>query len=217
MAAVPPIVCPKCNKGFKGNPKLYGKRIRCRACDNAFVVRPPMPGEEEDKKQMLRKEEKAPPIPAPAQASIPLEEEEDDADSNPYGITTLDITPRCPNCANEMESADAIVCLFCGYNTMTRTWGKTEKVYETTWGDQLWWLAPGIFCLFLIIFQIVAAVYYCVVWPTSVMGDGWWEWTAHESLRMWVVVSGLFEMWALGYFCYSRFIMHPTPPEKKKE
>ena len=36
------------------------------------------------------------------------------------------MVPRCPNCTSEMGAHD-IICLSCGYNTLTREWGKTEE------------------------------------------------------------------------------------------
>src|SRR5262249_12001216 len=55
---------------------------------------------------------KAPPAKKPHQ-----DDEDEGIHANPYGVTTLDLTPRCPHCANEMVSEEAIICVYCGYNT----------------------------------------------------------------------------------------------------
>ena len=43
-----------------------------------------------------------------------------------------------------MEDAEAIICLTCGYNTQTRTQGRTEKTIANTGGDYVLWLLPGV-------------------------------------------------------------------------
>src|SRR5205085_12090110 len=97
----------------------------------------------------------AAPSPSPELAAPPPEppkpvrsalDEELEADSNPYGVSTLDLSPRCPNCANELESADALICLHCGYNTQTRRWASTKKTIEHTGGENFAWLLPGLIC-----------------------------------------------------------------------
>src|SRR6516225_3042956 len=136
MAARTIITCPECNKKFKGKEDLHGKKIRCPFCKEPFVV---ADAEEDDEHATIpprgsgkgaakKADGKAP-------AALPAGRESDDEfdqASNPYGVTKLDLAPRCPNCANEMESEEAVVCLFCGYNTLTRTWGKTKKVFALT-------------------------------------------------------------------------------------
>ena len=34
--------------------------------------------------------------------------------NNPYGMTFEKLGNRCPDCANELESEEAVVCLHCG-------------------------------------------------------------------------------------------------------
>src|SRR5437016_13861620 len=73
----------------------------------------------------------APPAepPQPAAPPRPRGPHDDlfDEDGNPYGVTTLDLSPRCPNCANELTSADALTCLHCGYNTQTAKLATAQK------------------------------------------------------------------------------------------
>ena len=57
---------------------------------------------------------------------------DDEEDANPYGVTALDTAPRCPDCANEMESEDAIICLHCGYNSRTRVKIEARAVDDVT-------------------------------------------------------------------------------------
>src|SRR5947207_737731 len=100
MAAPASISCPSCAKKFKGRPELAGKKIKCPGCGSPFIV-----------PQQAEAPQPKPAAVAAANARAP------DDEANPYGITTIDLSARCPNCANKMESEDAIICLHCGYNT----------------------------------------------------------------------------------------------------
>src|SRR5437870_3131869 len=107
------ISCPQCKKPMKVPVTFLGKKVKCPACDNAFKVTgpsgiqtKPTPGKKG----------------APAKPGAPASRnDEDEEDSNPYQLTTLEETPRCPHCAKEMESPEAVICLHCGFNTRTRT------------------------------------------------------------------------------------------------
>lgn len=222
MADTTAIVCPHCQKSFKGNPNLAGKKIRCKSCEKAFVVPggsaaapPSLPGKAKPDEAAAVAAAALDDKPAKADTVSLANEEEDEGGA--YAATTLDLTARCPNCANPLESEDAVVCLYCGYNTQTRTWGKTEQTYETTFFDYFIWLLPGILCLLAIVVQVIGCLYYCLVLPKVLGTSAWWSWSTHESLRMWNVIIALFSMWPLGYFCYLRLVLHPNPPEKKKE
>src|SRR5207248_6007345 len=93
---------------------------------------------------------------ADAPEPIAVEEDEWSGNPNPYGVTKTDETPRCPNCAKEMENAEATVCLHCGYNTMTREWGKTEKTIAVSSGGQFAHMVPGFLALFFL--------FTCLLW-----------------------------------------------------
>jgi hypothetical protein len=115
-----------------------------------------------------------------------------------------------------MESADAVVCLFCGYNTETRTIGKTKKLLQTTAGEQFLWLLPGLASALGVVFLAVFCLFFCLELPGLVKGK-WLSFLDHESMRMWVTMIGLIIMWGVGIFAYKRVIVHPMPPEKKSE
>jgi hypothetical protein len=199
MAASPIITCPECKKKFKGKADLQGKKIRCPFCKEPFVV--------------AADEEQATITPT----SDGEGDDEFDAGSNPYGITKLDLAPRCPNCANEMESETAVVCLFCGYNTLTRTWGKTAKVVELTFRDYFMHLLAGLIAMLMVLLLISGVIYYCLVLPTMKK----WAWldtiTDHESTRLWVAAIALGMTWGFGYFAFKRLILQTKPPDKVKD
>ena len=208
MAGGPVITCPECTKKFKTKTDVAGKKIRCPNCQKIFAVPP------------------APPDAEAVQAAAPISGSsavpgratwDDDEDDNPYVVKEQDLKPRCPNCANEMADKNATICLYCGYNTLTREWGKTEKVIGHTAGDYVKHLLPGFFSFAFVVLVACALMYYCVVSPIQFRGNKWLEWTDHESLRMWSTFIAMFIMWGAGYFAYKRLLIEPKPPDIKKE
>jgi DNA-directed RNA polymerase subunit RPC12/RpoP len=202
------ITCPECKKKFKGKGELQGKKIRCPFCQEPFTV-PAMEKVEAPAKPAAKPAKAAKPAPKPSGW------DEEDDNPNPYGVTELDLAPRCPNCANEMESEEAVVCLYCGYNTLTRTWGKTHKVIEMTGGEHFLWLLPGLICVLAIVLLITLDIAYCLVVP-YVSKDAWYEFADHESMRMWSAAIILSMIWPMGYFAFKRLVMKPKPPDKVK-
>src|SRR6266849_4088097 len=141
MAVSLVVTCPECEKKFKPKSDVSGKKIKCPFCAEPFVV----PEAKSAKPAKSKADEKAKPdeaketaIAAAQQANSDL-----DRDDNPYGVKTVELVPRCPNCTQEMGEHDTI-CLACGYNTMTRAWGKTEKTLGLTFGRHLVYLLPAI-------------------------------------------------------------------------
>jgi DNA-directed RNA polymerase subunit RPC12/RpoP len=202
--ASPKIVCPDCKKSFKGRDDLQGKRIRCPGCGASFVVGQPTQDDEAAAQLMAQDSGPAKTVP------------DDDADdANPYGLTTVQLGPRCPHCANEMESLDAVVCLYCGYNVQTRRHGETKKVMATTGGDWASWITPGIAS----VVGILALALNQIVWIfwLSSLGAGSdsfvWAIGNSEAWRWWMTVIILAIIWALGRFAFKRLLIEPTPPE----
>jgi hypothetical protein len=210
MAASPVITCPECQKKFKGKGNLEGKKIKCPLCTKVFVV----PAENKADAAQADPAELAP----LAQSAAPMRfvDEDEDVDPNPYGITELDIAPRCPNCANLMADEKAFICLFCGYNTLTREVGKTEKTISHTAGERFAHLFPGLAVAVTAFGFIIAITYYCVVLPGIVYRGGL-KFLDHESLRMWFTIITLSILWGCGTYSYKRLVVHPTPPTKKKD
>jgi len=208
MAESSVITCPECRKKFKGKGNLQGKKIKCPLCAKPFVV-----AEE-------KKPKPVPPAPeaVAAPAAPPLgfaDDPDEDNDPNPYGVTELDIAPRCPVCAQLMADEKAFICLFCGYNTLTREMGKTEKTLSHTTSERVFYLLPGIIVALAAFGFIIGLTYYSVVLPDKVY-KGHLAWLDHESLRMWFTIITLGLVWGFGMFAYKRLIDHPMPEEKKK-
>jgi DNA-directed RNA polymerase subunit RPC12/RpoP len=230
MAAAAAITCPECNKVFKGKDDLDGKKIRCPHCRQPFVVS--LGGVPSKEKGQVREKARAgakparkekpepppakPPEPPPVPTPPPTPSDDDEDGGNPYGVTTLDLTARCPHCTKPMESEEAVVCLYCGYNTLTREHGHTEKVMGHTTGEKFMWLLPGLLAAGGVLFLILYVIYFCIQLPSDVRG-GWAEFVDAESMRMWNAAISLMLIWGMGFFAYTRLVLHPKPPPKVKD
>ena len=204
MASTFVFSCPKCRKQLQGPADLEGKTIRCKACGNTFVVKPvPVSKPAADGRNSKTR-------PKPA-AGRPDEE----AALTPYGVTTEKLKTRCPHCAAEMESNEAVICLECGYNTITRQHLGTKKIAETTGGDFFLWLLPGFLCVGAVCFMIlidVITVWYLLANPWK--ADGLW-FKLQMALGIWIVIFSFFGMYSAGRFAIKRLIFNPTPPEEE--
>jgi len=146
--------------------EILGKLIRCKSCSTTFEVTDPdapkpKPAKPKPKVAAPAKPKAKPaadddaPIkfaddpPAAAKAtakvSRPFDENEEDDNANPYGVTEDDLNvPRCPFCALELDPPDTKVCRECGYDLLQRKRHESKKVYETTAGDYFMHWLPAI-------------------------------------------------------------------------
>jgi hypothetical protein len=208
MATAITVNCPECDKPLKVPEAARGKKVRCKGCEHVFEVpRGPAPGPAKPAKAA----KPAKPAKPPAK---PAEDEEDDGDGKPYGVTTLDLSSRCPTCANEIEEG-AKVCLHCGYDTMTRTYHRSRKVYDVTGFDVFLHLLPGILCIFAILGLIGLDIWYCLCMKDLVI-DEWYDFLGSKGCSMWLCIGSLFGMFYAGRFAIKRLILHPHPPEIEK-
>jgi hypothetical protein len=118
-----------------------------------------------------------------------------------------------------MPSAEAIICLHCGYNTQTRAIGSTKKVLARGGGELFLWLLPGLLCAVGILILVWWNLFYSLAMPdlTRESVKSWWVDINHESLRFWCVLISLGLIWGLGIFVYKRLILEPVPPERIKD
>jgi hypothetical protein len=194
MATPIVVTCPECERRMKVPAEVRGKKIRCKACGGVFVAK----GE-----------------PARGPARKPAAEDEDEGEAKPYGVTTVDLTPRCPHCANEMEEGD-IVCLHCGYNTRTRQHHRTKKAYDVTGGQMFLWLMPGILCVIAVILLITFDVLYATLVWGQLNKDDWYYFLGSGACTLWFIILSLFCIYKAGRFALKRLIFEPKPPEVEK-
>ena len=200
MAEAILISCPECSKKLRTPARLQGKKIKCKACGHIFTANPDA---------ITAKGKKA------GGKGSPHPDYE--ADHNPYVVLDNEGTYRCPHCAGEMESEDAIICLHCGYNTQIRERHKTRAVYQTTGMDYFMWLLPGIICA-LVVFAMIGAIIFLVLWLKDVVEDNkeaWWAF-APRMMSLWGTIFCLFVIFFTGKFAIKRLIFHPSPPEREK-
>lgn len=202
MAGTIAISCPKCEKQINAPAELEGKKIRCKECRHVFTVKAPP-----------RAKAARPAKPAPAAPA------DDDESKNPYGVRDMEFLPRCPYCAKEMESEEAIICLHCGYNTRTRERIPFKKTYETTGGDRFVWLLPGILCALGVLWMIGNIVIFWTLFPKWEFEYevNWWSIFFALWARIWFSVACVFIGFFFGKFAVQRLILNPTPPEKEKK
>jgi hypothetical protein len=199
------ITCPECKKQLKGPEELIGKKIRCKSCKATFTVKAP------GKKGA-----------AVSQGAKARDAEsyafEDEDGKNPYKMSDVVRSSRCPQCAADMEEGD-IICLNCGYNTQTRIRHQTVKTYETTFADWILWLTPAVLAIVLILALIGGVVWLWVPAGMPRLADvgganeAWW---GHFSIRIYGSVIGAGICWWCGKFAFKRLVLHPTPPERVK-
>jgi len=235
------IACPECSKQVRVSDEHVGKKIRCKGCGHVYPVTAPA-GAAPPPPPVPKKTQAAPGAPktkaAPAgaaktKATAPtpaLKPEDDpnspDHDPNKYVLAqTNDTLPRCPFCAKEMPSAEAIICLHCGYNTVTRQRPHVEHVYAPTAVEWfLWWL-PAIL---LILTMIGMFVWYLFFWGLieEWLADSWFEeekgppveYLGGFSPGMFRLYHGLliaFLYVPMVRFVYKRLVKNHRPPERK--
>jgi hypothetical protein len=134
--------CPNCAKVLRIPPAVLGKKIKCKHCDHAFVVADPNAGP--------AKGGAAPPPGKP-----PFIDDDDDGPAKIEVIAEGDEIPRCPHCAKELDPPDAIVCIHCGFNNVTRAKAETRKVWAPSIEDWIRHLLPGLVALSIVIGWIV--------------------------------------------------------------
>jgi hypothetical protein len=227
MASMIVITCPECKKQLKGPAELQGKKIRCKSCNATFVVKAMAAGKTAApatsktaapaaKAKSAAKSQPEPPKPA----RPPADDHPDDHDGkNPYKLTDVILSARCPQCAADMEEGD-IICLHCGYNTQTRTRHTTVATYETTSVDYTMWLTPGVLCVVAVVALIGAIAFFWIPAALPALGkvgtenEAWW---AHFSIRIYGSVMCAWLGWICGKFAFYRLIVNKTPPEKLKK
>ncbi len=222
MAATITVTCTECDTSFKTSAEVQGKKVRCKSCGGVFVARPAA-GAAASKSVTAKPAAKPAAKPVKkevAQPKPPVEAADTDDDGNPYGLTETDLTPRCPHCANELESAEAKICLYCGYNTETRQQAKVRKVIDQTSGDVFMWLLPGILCALAVIFMAVWDVLYCLridAWVESQDEHWYFDLMASGALKTWMCVGTSFIGYMMGKFAIRRLIFDRVPPEIEKK
>jgi DNA-directed RNA polymerase subunit M/transcription elongation factor TFIIS len=213
MAATISISCPKCSKTVQAPDSVKGKKIKCKGCGEIFPAEPtatgkPKPGQDKGKQQPAKADPKAKGKPKGG-------DDEEWGEVHAYGVTKESDKPRCPFCAWELEDAEDVLCLKCGYNLQTRE-RLQEKVLEpVTTGDYVLWLLPGILCAIVALSalgMIIYAILMLIFPPEDQQGSSFY--------RMVIIYGSVFAGvigFLAGRFAVKRLILNPHPPEREKK
>jgi hypothetical protein len=185
MATVVEIKCPECQNPLKVPEQFLGKKLKCKQCGHAFVARDPNADPDDDAPAKpvkpskpggnvkpskpggasvkVKKEEDEPKPEAKPAAAQKFQDDDDDdggAKPNPLGVVYEgEDIPRCPFCAKELDPPDAVLCLHCGFNNVTRVRADSKKVWAPDSGDWMSHLGPGILaligCIALIVLDVI--------------------------------------------------------------
>ena len=244
------IQCPECENPLKVPESVFGKKIKCKHCGHAFVV--PDPDEDEEKpakaavkpskpggavkakkdepKKAAPKEEPKKEEPKPAGTySFADDEEDEGAKPNPLGVIDEgQEVPRCPHCAKELDPPDAVVCLHCGFNNVTRTKAESKKVWEPTTEDWVNHLGPGILALVLCIVILVLDI-VCIVNMRDWLSGTFLEkdeadpvtgekafWVRPGAFTTFIICADIVPFLMMGRFAIRRLFIENKPAEKVK-
>ena len=231
MAEAVNIHCPVCNEKFKSTADKEGKKVRCPNCDEPFHVTEEMisfPRKDKPARTDKRTEKgevetavvaKPPPepVPQPAPAPVPTRDDDElDDDGNPYGIQQVDVKPRCPVCAKEMASEKAFICVYCGYNTLTREIGKTARTFSLTFEERLKHLTPALTAVAFAVLLVIFLIWFCIVYPTM-FRTGFLHYLASEPARLFLTIFLVGFIYGSGYYGLKQIIFNPKPKEREKE
>lgn len=219
-----PVTCPHCEKAMQVPAALAGKTIRCKDCQTAFKVPDAGPLRFQDDAPVKAKKVKK------AAVVRPDDEDEDEANPNPYGVTQDDLgVARCPFCADVLDPPDTKICLSCGYDMLARRRHESKKTYPLTTGDYVKHHIGAVACV-LVIAALVALNVVCYLEMR-----GWFEgsflekeeadpttgkkefWVGPGLCQVWIAVPSLFVMWKAGKFAFKRFVYDWRPPETVKK
>lgn len=249
MATTFVIACPDCGKQVKVTDAHVGKKVKCKECGTVYAVKapadgkapPPAPGKAKatQAKSPAAKDTQAKPPTPPTKAEAieqPAEipsagyryADDDDDENAPKQYTVQQDEsnlPRCPFCAKEMESQDALICLNCGYNTRTRVRPEVKQVYAPTGGEWFLHLLPGILC---VLTMIGLLVWYIVFWMKveEWMEGSWFEdepgppktytvglGPGFTRLYLALITAALYV--PLVRYSWKRLVKNYRPPERK--
>jgi DNA-directed RNA polymerase subunit RPC12/RpoP len=214
MASSITVTCPECDKQLKASSDVLGKKIRCKACGATFVGRA---AKEAPVKEAPVKEAPAKKAPAkkgakPAQKDKPAPSANDDNDIAAYGVTHEYLGRRCPNCTTPLDE-EQIVCLECGYHTLTRQRARTVKVVDTTGGDIFLHLLPGILCVVLILIVLTLQLLYIFMVNVEMFNEAWYDFLGDKMCKIYSSLISALIIYKSGRFAVNRLFINNKPVE----
>jgi DNA-directed RNA polymerase subunit RPC12/RpoP len=234
MASLVEVLCPHCEQNLKVPPAVFGKKVRCKHCELAFVAEDPATKPAPKARSAKPATKVAPPKPKkvikaeavePAAKSPFLDEDEG---VEKVEVIKEDDVPRCPHCAKELDPPDAKVCLHCGFNNLTRERAETKKVIEATPTEKFLHVLPGILGIVLSIVLVGVNIWFMTnvrEWMVGTIVDmdekdaaGRPKFYIHPAAFMFAI--GIISARLILQFmrvAYRRLILNPLPEERVKK
>lgn len=234
MASLVEVLCPHCEQNLKVPPTVFGKKVRCKHCELAFVVEDPATKPAPKPKATKPAAKAAPPKPKKvikAEAVEPAAKSpflDDDEGVQKVEVIKEEDVARCPHCAKELDPPDAKVCLSCGFNNLTRERAETKKVYEATPTEKFLHVLPGVLGVVLTIVLVGVNIWFISnvrEWMVGSIVDmdekdaaGRPKFYIHPAAFMFAI--GIISARLILTFmrlAYRRLIVNPLPEEKVKK
>jgi predicted Zn finger-like uncharacterized protein len=215
------VSCPKCETKLRVRDVLAGKKVKCKKCEAVLTV----PGAAKPLPAKAAPAKATPAAPPPPPDDAPLKMAGDDEDANPYVVIKESDAPRCPHCAKELDPPDSMICLNCGYDMQNRQRKQSRNVIEHTFVDYLLHHLPAVFLLFVAIGLMVGSIIcwiYMADWVTPYVGNGEKDITTGKEgtyvkpwcFSLWIFLMVVWIDWMILKYCFKRFFINYTPPEK---
>ena len=219
------MACPKCQTRLMIPNASLGAKVQCPTCKTILQTQvakgnstAPTPKATAKPTAKPSAKPSAPPPSKPAPAPPAKEENfafQDQEEDGQYGVNREAESHRCPSCANELTTAEDVICLTCGYDLRSRTPNRLKKLeHKGVWDYVLWLLLAGLFTV-LIIALIVWDVLVFTKLPGWLGSEESWGniMVSHGFFRLWNTIFSIGAIWAMGKYAIARFFFEPHPPE----
>jgi hypothetical protein len=128
----------------------------------------------------------------------------------------------------ELDPPDAVVCLNCGFNNMTREKATTKKVWAPTTGDWVMHLAPAVIAIVICIALIIVNIWFISnirEWLVDSIVDanekdaaGRPKFYIHPGAFIFAIgIISARMFYSCAKFAYRRLILEFTPEEQVKK
>ena len=234
MASLVEVLCPHCEQNLKVPPAVFGKKVRCKHCELAFVAEDPATKPAPKPKATKPPAKGAPPKPKKvikAEAVEPAAKSpflDDDEGVQKVEVVKEEDVARCPHCAKELDPPDAKVCLHCGFNNLTRERAETKRVYEATPTEKFLHVLPGVLGIVLSVVLVGVNIWFISnvrEWMVGTIVDmdekdaaGRPKFYIHPAAFMFAI--GIISARLVLQFmkvAYRRLIVNPLPEERVKK
>ncbi len=220
------IACPKCQTRLMIPNASLGAKVQCPKCKTILQTQaapanstPPTPKPVAKTPATPSAKTGVHPQPKTTQAPPPKEEnfalQDQGEEDGGYGVNREEDSYRCPSCANELTSAEDVICLTCGYDLRSRTPNRLKKIeHKGFWDYVLWHLLASLFTVLIIALIVWDALVFTKLPGWLGPEDSWGNsMVSHGFFRLWNTIFSIGAIWVMGKYAIVRFFFEPHPPE----